>query len=170
MKAFQQIRPRPAVLRHIVPAIPLPYIQKREQQQAARARARDAAIAPAILPHEVPSSPSPSPTPMPASPATKSAPLVVNDTRRGLVSHFVEGDGASASPTEPLISAAQQLTVQEPLDVSQKETNGKRTTLTFIDFTDCRFRRGNPNLSPVLRISLHVLHASRFRSRKCPSV
>jgi hypothetical protein len=43
-KALHQNRPRPTVPKNIVPAIPLPYIQKCKQQQAARERAREEAV------------------------------------------------------------------------------------------------------------------------------
>ncbi len=48
-KGLQQNRLRPAVPRPIIPAIPLPYIQKRQKQQAERARALEEAIAPATV-------------------------------------------------------------------------------------------------------------------------
>ena len=43
-KTLQQNRPSPTVPKAIVPAIPLPYIQKRKQQQAAREKASEEAV------------------------------------------------------------------------------------------------------------------------------
>lgn len=57
-KGLQQNRPRPTVPRTIIPAIPLPYVQKRKQQEAARAKAREEALAPVVV--DAPTSPSPS--------------------------------------------------------------------------------------------------------------
>lgn len=55
-KGLQQNRPRPTVPRPIIPAIPLPYVQKRKQQEAARAKAREEAAAAVVEP---PTSPQP---------------------------------------------------------------------------------------------------------------
>jgi hypothetical protein len=74
-KALQQNRPRPAVPRAVVPAIPLPYVQKRQQQEAARARAREEAATPTVVE-----------TPAPSSPASTTAhisPAIVNGSSKG---------------------------------------------------------------------------------------
>jgi hypothetical protein len=60
-KGLQQNRPRPTVPRTIIPAIPLPYVQKRKQQEAARAKAREEASSVAVV--EAPTSPTPTPKP-----------------------------------------------------------------------------------------------------------
>lgn len=46
--AIQQHRPRQGVQKVVVPAIPLPFIQKRKQQQAARERAKEQATVDAV--------------------------------------------------------------------------------------------------------------------------
>jgi hypothetical protein len=61
-KAMQHTRSRPSVPKAIVPAIPLPYIQKRKQQVAARQNAKerekeDAQPAPATEPQSPPAPP-----------------------------------------------------------------------------------------------------------------
>ena len=70
-KTLQQNQPRPTVPRAIVPAIPLPFIQKRKQQQAAREKASEEAVqATQAAVVEAPSSPTP--------PSTEVAASVVN--------------------------------------------------------------------------------------------
>jgi hypothetical protein len=58
-QAMQHNRPRPTVPKAIVPAIPLPYIQKRKQQVSARQQAKEGAAQTHVI--EEPSSPSPPP-------------------------------------------------------------------------------------------------------------
>ena len=73
-KTLQQNRPRPTVPKAIVPAIPLPYIQKRKQAQAAREKASEEAVQATQAP--VVDAPPFSPTP----PPTEIAKSVANDS------------------------------------------------------------------------------------------
>ena len=70
-KTLQQNRPRPTVPKAVIPAIPLPYIQKRRQQQAAREKATEEAI-------EVPQTAVVEAQTSPTPPTTEIAPSIVN--------------------------------------------------------------------------------------------
>jgi len=85
-KAMQHNRPRPTVPKPIVPAIPLPYIQKRQQQLAARENAKEEAAQTQVV--EQQSSPAPS---LPeTAPATVNGPSDTHSTEKS-----EEGDGAA---------------------------------------------------------------------------
>jgi hypothetical protein len=86
-RALQQNRPRPALPKNVVPAIPLPFIQKRQQQQAAR-RAKEEAAKLEIMKAS-------SPTP-PAEPSE-----MVNGTSEELVPEMVAEDDTKESPASP---------------------------------------------------------------------
>lgn len=125
-KTLQQNRPRPTVPKAIVPAIPLPYIQKRKQQQAAREKAsEDAAQATQAVVIEAP----PSPTP----PPTEIAPSVVNGSTEG---HAIEKATENNEPAEveaataPVFRVAEEAvddaTNGEPSASIEEETMGKQ--------------------------------------------
>jgi hypothetical protein len=86
-KAMQHNRPRPTVPKPIVPAIPLPYIQKRQQQLAARENAKEEAAQTHVV--EQQSSPAPS-LPETAPAATVNGPSDTHSTEKS-----EEGDGAA---------------------------------------------------------------------------
>src|SRR5450432_3665604 len=67
-RALQANRPRPSAVRPIVPAIPLPYIQKRKQNSVPPKKVEEAPF----------SAPSSDPVPTPSSPATDVPPVVAN--------------------------------------------------------------------------------------------
>lgn len=91
--SLQQNRVRPAAARRVVPAIPLPYIQKRKQQDAALAKAQEEAAIPtpaeAAEAVEAPSSPTP--------PASETATPVIN----GPAEHESEITESSVEPSPP---------------------------------------------------------------------
>jgi len=91
-KALQQNRSRPAVPRAVVPAIPLPYIQKRQQQDAARAKAKEEVVAPTFVQ---------TPTSSPSSITTNITPAIVN----GSDSHAAAKTETSIEPASPVIPA-----------------------------------------------------------------
>ena len=125
-KALQQNRPRPAVPRTVVPAIPLPYVQKRQQQEAARARAREEAAAPTVVE-----------TPEPSSPASTTAhisPAIVNGSSKSHAAERAEESTEVASPTTPatpatpaLEESSQASEVEETEASVQDTTTGEQT-------------------------------------------
>ena len=56
---MQHSRARPSVPKAIVPAIPLPYIQKRKQQEVVREKAKEDAPAPPVIEQESSTTPPP---------------------------------------------------------------------------------------------------------------
>ncbi|KAE8453630.1 hypothetical protein EG329_009141 [Mollisiaceae sp. DMI_Dod_QoI] len=102
-KGLQQNRPRPTVPRTIIPAIPLPYIQKRKQQEAARAKAKEEAIVPVVV--EAPTSSTP--------PVVDLTPPIVNGSD-GQESEKAEEPAEQpvvstpATPPSPAIEVAEQ--------------------------------------------------------------
>ncbi|CAL3963784.1 unnamed protein product [Diplocarpon coronariae] len=86
-KTIQQNRLCP---KSVVPVIPLPYIQKRQQQDAARAKAREEAAAPPSV-VEAPRSLTPS--------ANETAPSITNGTSDGQVSEKADEPPEPASPS-----------------------------------------------------------------------
>jgi hypothetical protein len=130
-KALQQNRPRPTVARAVVPAIPLPYIQKRQQQEAARAKAREEAATPNVVGTPAPSSP--------ASTATHTAPAIVNGSSKGDASEKPEESIESSSPATPatpatpaLEESSQQSEVGETEVSVQDATPGKQTESSHV--------------------------------------
>ncbi len=107
-KTLQQNRLRPTASRPIVPAIPLPYVQKRQQRQAAHAKAREEAAAPAKV--EAVAAP-----PSPPLPAQEPAPLVVNGSGREETLEKIE------EVSEPAVSAKPSTPVVETDTVEEKE-------------------------------------------------
>lgn len=123
-KTLQQNRPRPTAPKAIVPAIPLPYVQKRKQQQAAREKASEEAVQdtqPAVM--EAPSSPTP--------PPTEAAPSVANGSTE---SYNKEKFEENNEPAEVEVATAPVFEVEEVVvensanggpDASIEETMGK---------------------------------------------
>jgi hypothetical protein len=128
-KALQQNRPRPAVPRTVVPAIPLPYVQKRQQQEAARARAREEAATPTVVE-----------TPAPSSPASTTAhisPAIVNGSSKGPTagrpeeSTEVGSPATPAAPATPALEESSQTSEVGETEVSvQDTTTGEQTGFT----------------------------------------
>lgn len=92
MAPEQGIRPRPHTKRPIVPAIPLPYIQKRKQYAVAPTKVEEDPIVPPTI--EIPTTSSSPPT------ATDTA-VVTNGSTDGTKVHEASAELASASPTTP---------------------------------------------------------------------
>jgi hypothetical protein len=111
-KTLQQNRPRPTVPKAIIPAIPLPYIQKRRQQQAVREKTTEEAIqVPQTAVIEAPTSPTP--------PTTEIAPSVINGSSD---SHATEKVEEVNEPSE--VEAATAPVFEE--DVVGKSANGEQ--------------------------------------------
>src|SRR5271155_601589 len=118
-KAVQQNRPRPAVPKAIVPAIPLPYIQKRKQQVAAREKAKEEASTPPLV--ETPSSQTP--------PATDIIPATANDSPGSHIIQKEEEAIGSSSPGIPALEDALLEAAVEEREISvQEESFGKHAT------------------------------------------
>ncbi len=119
-KALQQNRPRPAV-RTVVPVIPLPYIQKRQQQEAARAKAKDEAAAPPAV-VETPHSPTES--------TAEITPPIANGSSDGQSSEKAEeaiepaSPSVVATPSTP-VTEDYKTALEEPETAVKKETSGK---------------------------------------------
>ena len=113
-----------------MPAIPLPYIQKRQQQEAARAKAREGeAAAPIVV--ETPS------TSSPASTTAHITPTIVNGSSKGYTAERPEESNESASPMTPATAAtpaleesSQQSDVGDTEISAQDTTTGKQTEFT----------------------------------------
>ena len=109
-KTLQQNRPRPTISKAIVPAIPLPYIQKRKLQQAAREKANAEAVqATQATVEETPISPRP--------PKIDNAPSVVNGSSDGHVAERLRGNNESAEVKLAKVPVVTQ-------DVADKSANG----------------------------------------------
>jgi hypothetical protein len=125
-KTLQQNRPRPTVPKAIVPAIPLPYVQKRKQQQAAREKASEEALqATQAAVEEARSSPIP--------PPTEIAPTVVNDSAESHVTEQVEEHNEPAeveAATAPVFEVEDVVVDNsangEPNASTAEETMGKQ--------------------------------------------
>jgi hypothetical protein len=125
-KSLQQNRPRPTVPRAIVPAIPLPYIQKRKQQQAAREKASEEAVqATQAAVVEAPSSPTP--------PSTEIATSVINGSDESHATKEVvdindppEVEPATAPVFEVEEEAVDNSANGEPSASIEEETKGKQ--------------------------------------------
>ena len=129
-KSFQQNRPRPTVPKTVIPAIPLPYIQKRKQQQAAREKATEEAIqAPQTAVVEAPTSPTP--------PATEIAPSVVNGSSDSHATEKVEEFNEPAEVEAVTIPVLEEDVVDQAAngepEESVEETTGEQALLTSID-------------------------------------
>ena len=128
-KALQQNRLRPAIPRAVVPVIPLPYVQKRQQQEAARARAKEEFAAPPPVVEALRSS-----TPLSAN----IIPPVANGSSDGQVSEKADEVAEPASPSvvaAPSIPVTEEhRTASEELEVAVEEgTSGKQIT-RFLPF------------------------------------
>jgi hypothetical protein len=152
-KALQQNRPRPALPRTVVPAIPLPYIQKRQQQEATRAKAKEEATAPSVVE-----------TPTPSSPTTIAAnitPAIVNGSSDGHATEKPEETTEPASPITPATPATpaleeeelQQSEVEEPEVSAEDETTGKQMKFTpsypFTKLTRSRRTAGDTEIGSI---------------------
>lgn len=130
-KTLQQNRPRPTVPKAIVPAIPLPYIQKRKQQQAAREKASEEAVqAPQAAIVEAP--------PSPTYPPTEIAPSVVNGSTENHaieevadISEPAEVEAATAPVFEVEVEAVDNSANGEPSASIEEETMGKQQLNSF---------------------------------------
>lgn len=122
-KGLQQNRPRPTAPRTIVPAIPLPYVQKRKQQEAARAKAlEEANNVPVVV--DTPTSPTP--------PLVEATPPIVD----GSEDQMSEQAEESTEPTEastldsseaaPIELAEENTAVEEPTVYAHEEVLGKQ--------------------------------------------
>jgi hypothetical protein len=93
------------VSKPIVPAIPLPYIQKRKQQLAAREKAKEnIAPTPIVEPKSSPTPPPSSPTPpksSPTSPPSEIVPTIVNGS---VDTHVAEKAEEISAPVEQALS------------------------------------------------------------------
>jgi hypothetical protein len=105
LTGLQHNRPRPTVSKPIVPAIPLPYIQKRKQQLAAREKAKEnIAPTPIVEPKSSPTPPPSSPTPpksSPTSPPSEIVPTIVNGS---VDTHVAEKAEEISAPVEQALS------------------------------------------------------------------
>jgi len=99
VRAVPHNRQRPAALRTIVPAIPLPYIQKKKQQQVAREKAKEEVIQPPIL------EPEPSQTP----PQTEITPPIANGS----------SDEHAPDKTEQITELTEATEPTEPTEASE---------------------------------------------------
>lgn len=145
---LQQNRLRPTGARRVVPAIPLPYIQKRKQQEAAlaKAKAREEAQAAARAPTPVPA-PAPVPAdveikietpPPPTPPASEVTPAAVNETHEPeaeVVESSVEPSLPDTPLTPPTIEGEMKVEIEVAIEIetaaetssARKETPGMQT-------------------------------------------
>jgi hypothetical protein len=142
-KALQQNRPRPAVSRTVVPAIPLPYVQKRQQQEAARAKAREQAATPTVVETPEPSSPS--------STTAHISPAIVNGSSERSTVEKPEEHTESASPmtpatpaSPPLEESSHQSELGENEVSVQDTTAGEQTEFTPFCMFVLTSRQKNP--------------------------
>ncbi len=112
-----------------MPAIPLPYIQKRQQQEAARAKAREQAATPTVVETLAPSSPT--------STTAQITPAIVNGSSERHTAEKPEDSTEPASPMTPATPAtpavevsSQQSELGETEVSVQDTTTGKRTDFT----------------------------------------
>ncbi|TAQ86725.1 hypothetical protein B7494_g4932 [Chlorociboria aeruginascens] len=118
-KAFKESRPRPAIPKTIVPAIPLPYIQKRTQQVAAREKIQQAAPSPVV--ETTISTPTP-------PPVVESSPVIANGSSNTRIPEKTTdlavplSPGSSGAPAVQEESREQE--VEEPEASGQEETPG----------------------------------------------
>ncbi|KAH6707790.1 hypothetical protein BKA61DRAFT_134560 [Leptodontidium sp. MPI-SDFR-AT-0119] len=125
-KSLQQIQNRPRT-RMVVPVIPLPYVQKRQQQEAARTKAKqEAATPPSVV--EVLRSPTP---PLPA--VEEITPPIANGSSDGQVSEKAEEATEPASPSVPdipLVAVVEEEAAVEESEVSVQEEAHEETQET----------------------------------------
>jgi hypothetical protein len=128
-KAMQHSRSRPSVPKAIVPAIPLPYIQKRKQQVAAREKAKeDAQPGPVVEPQSSPTTTS-----------TVVEPAVANGSSAEHEKSMHGEASKEASNTSeqvlPVVSSngeeSRETASQEPAAPSHQKTPGKLRALHF---------------------------------------
>lgn len=119
----------PRATKMIVPAIPLPYVQKRKLQDAARAKAREEAAAPKQEVVEAPRTPTP-------PPVAEIAPPVANGSDGGRlekVEEIVEAvpSPESASPVTPTVEEEQTPAAEEPKVLAEEKVHGKQIHSTL---------------------------------------
>ncbi|KAG0649905.1 hypothetical protein D0Z07_3692 [Hyphodiscus hymeniophilus] len=135
-KTLQQNRPRPSVPRAIIPAIPLPYIQKRKQAQAAREKALEEAVQATQTPiGEAP----PSPTPPPAEIATSAVEGLIN-------SHDTEKITRGFEPAEVEAATAPVFELGE--EAVEDSPNGERNVSIEGETTLAQDRQQTPMCAP----------------------
>ena len=119
-KAMQHSRARPSVPKAIVPAIPLPYIQKRKQQEVAREKAKEDAPATPVIEQQY----STTPPPTVAEPAVANGSSVGHDDNK-LMQASKEtsketSKGTSSAPEQ--VQAVVNSVQGEPREVASKES------------------------------------------------
>jgi hypothetical protein len=128
-KALQQNRPRPAVAKAIVPAIPLTYVQKRQKQQIARAKVEPEEVLPASpVVAESPASQSSAPqSPVPQSP--KSEIIVANGTsslekEEHVKAQQIEEQESSVASTSSVSAEEVTESAEESVTLVEEEPTG----------------------------------------------
>jgi hypothetical protein len=105
LTGLQHNRPRPTVSKPIVPAIPLPYIQKRKQQLAAREKAKENIVpTPIVEPKSSPTPPPSSPTPTKSSPTSPPSEIVPTIVNGSVDTHVAEKAEEISAPVEQALS------------------------------------------------------------------
>lgn len=132
-KAMQHSRSKPSVPNAIVPAIPLPYIQKRKQQVAAREKAKeDAQPAPVAEPQS-----SPTTTSTVVEPAVANGSSGEHETSKPEEARQEISKETSNTPEQvlPVINSngeqSRETASQEPTAPSHEETPGKLSSFHF---------------------------------------
>ncbi|CZR61233.1 uncharacterized protein PAC_11129 [Phialocephala subalpina] len=185
-KGLQQNRPRPTVPRTIIPAIPLPYVQKRKQQEAARAKAlEEASIVPAVV--DVPTSPTPpavEPTPPIANGSEEHTPEIAEESTESIATSTLEtSEGAPIEPIEeksaveePHVSADEEV-LEQPQETSKSaasetQSNASHSTYhmppAFVPANQNQFNGGGdpakypppPNMFNGQQLPMHHAHPS----------
>lgn len=111
-KALQQNRPRPVVPKTVVPAIPLPFLQKRKQQVAVREQAKEepALVHAIVLPSLSPTSP------------VQLSQDIANASSESIVSELGETVTESAPSVLPVLSPM----VDEPVERRPEESEASK--------------------------------------------
>jgi len=176
VRAVPHNRQRPAALRTIVPAIPLPYIQKKKQQQAAREKAKEEVVQPPVL------EPEPSQTP----PQTEITPPIANGSSDEHAPDKTEqttdlteateptealeardAPEATSSPMPTPIPATVKEEIQEKTnessEASVQETEGKFSLLfIFVSLTNIIHQLKKTKSLPLLRQTPHPQHQGQL--------
>ncbi|KAJ5047388.1 uncharacterized protein L3040_003215 [Drepanopeziza brunnea f. sp. 'multigermtubi'] len=137
-KALQQNRPRP---RPVVPVIPLSYIQKRQQQQAARAGSREqAAASPPVFQEFRSLSP----------PDSEITPLIANGSSDVQVSEKAEAEEEVVEPASPSVATTPLSVATTPFAPLEEEHNAapKNQKVTVQEGTLEDVRETSTSMSP----------------------
>lgn len=114
---MQHSRARPSVPKAIVPAIPLPYIQKRKQQEVAREKAKqDAPAATSVIEQQN----STTPPPTVAEPAVANGSSVGHDDNKLMQASKEASKGTSSAPEQ--VQAVVNSVEGEPREVASNES------------------------------------------------